>query len=57
MALYRTPSEVAERYTEPWPADLIPDKVRDCQDPRTSGTGAIPARRTMTGTAKRTGSY
>ena len=29
MALYRTKHEVVARYTEPWPADLIPAKTRD----------------------------
>ena len=27
MALYRTPAEVTERYTEPWPADLVPENI------------------------------
>ena len=42
MALYCTPQEVAERYTEPWPADLVPDKHRDLSRPANFGTRGYP---------------
>jgi hypothetical protein len=42
MALYRTPAEVTERYTEPWPADLVPDKVRDLSRPAYFGNRGYP---------------
>ncbi len=42
MALYRTPAEVAERYTEPWPADLVPEKHRDLSRPANFGNRGYP---------------
>ena len=29
MALWRSKAEVIARYTEPWPADLVPSQTRD----------------------------